>query len=109
LESALRTTEDIVSDIRSITYEGGASVTQSDSVTDPNGPFAALEATTAAGVAKVTCINGDVLTVYLPLGLIKPLAVKQVWTSVTAATGIIGYRSNPYRPVINPGTGTVLP
>lgn len=98
-----------MSDIRSITYEGAAAVTQSDSAADPNGPFAAIEATTASGLAKVTMINGDVVTVYLTQGLIKPIAIRMVWTSVTAATGIVGYRSNPYRQATNPGSGVVQP
>jgi hypothetical protein len=82
-----------------LTYKGGAAVTLSDSVDDPAlstpnalaGCFAALEATTASGLVKVTCLDGSVLTVYLTQGLIKPLQVKRVWSSVTAATGIVGY------------------
>jgi hypothetical protein len=82
-----------------LTYKGGAAVTPSDSQDDPalntaaavGGCFAALEATTGAGLVKVTTLDGSVMTVYLPLGLIKPLEVKRVWASVTAATGIVGY------------------
>ena len=98
-----------MSSVQAITYEGGAAVTQSDTTVDPNGPWAALEATTGAGSCKVTMLNGDVLTMYLPQGLIKPTAVKQVWSTGTGATGIVGYRANPYRQAMNPGGGTVLP
>jgi len=80
-----------MSDIRSISYAGGSPVTQSDTAADPAGPFASLVATTAAGVAKVTCIDGSVLTIYLLQGSIYPLEVTRVWASVTTATGILGH------------------
>jgi hypothetical protein len=99
-----------VSTIGAITYEGFVAVTQSDSAVDPSGPFAAIEATGGSGTVKVTCIDGSIGSVYLPQGLIKPIAVKQVWnTGTTGGLSIVGYHSNPYRQPINPGTGTVLP
>ena len=79
------------SDIRSISYQGGAAVTQSDATNDPAGPFAAIEATTASGSVKVTAIDGSIMTLYLPQGLIKPLEVLRVWSTGTTATGIVGY------------------
>lgn len=82
-----------MSDIRSVTYHGAYAVTESDTAADPKGPFSGLQATTAAGLAKVTCLDGSVATVYLPLGLIMPLAVSRVWSSVTAATGIVGLKA----------------
>ena len=80
-----------MSDSGAISYKGGAAVTLNDGTDDPNGPYDALEATTAAGLVKVTTFDGSVLTVYLPQGLMKPLQVKRIWSSVTAATGIVGY------------------
>lgn len=79
--------------ILSISYKGGSAVAQSDTVNDVNGPFQALEATTASGLVKVTTQDGSVLTVYLTQGLIKPLYVVRVWSSVTTATAIVGYRA----------------
>lgn len=81
-----------MSDIGAVTYRGGFAVAQSDSQPDPNGPFDALEAVTTAGAAKVTCIDGTTLTVYLAQGAVKPLAVKQVWSTGTTAAGIVGYK-----------------
>lgn len=80
-----------MSDIRAISYQGGAAVTQSDTAADPNGPFAGLSCNTAAGLAKVTCVDGSTITIYLTLGLLFPQEVTRVWSSVTAATGIVGH------------------
>jgi hypothetical protein len=80
-----------MSDIRSISYQGGTSVTQSDTTADPNGPFAAIEATSASGSVKITTVDGSVMTVYLAQGLIKPIEVTRVWSTGTTATGIVGY------------------
>ena len=79
--------------ILSISYKGGGAVTASDTANDPNGPFQSIEATTASGLVKVTTQDGSVMTVYLAQGLIKPLYVVRVWSSVTTATGIVGYRA----------------
>ncbi len=81
-----------MSDIRSVTYHGAYAVTESDTAADPKGPFSGLQATTAAGLAKVTCLDGSVATIYLPLGT-TPIAVSRVWSSVTAATGIVGLKA----------------
>jgi hypothetical protein len=81
-----------MSDIGAITYKGGAAVTPSDTAADPNGPFDALECTGTAGLAKVTCIDGSTLTVYLALGQPKALAVTRVWVTGTAATNVVGYK-----------------
>ena len=56
-----------------------------------------LQATTAAGLTKVTCGNGDVVTIYLTLGDVLPLNVVRVWSSVTAATGIVGFVAMPFK------------
>lgn len=81
------------SDIRAVTYDSAVAVTQSDTNKDPNGPFSALQATTAAGLAKVTTLRGETTTVYLQLGNPLTLAVTRVWSSVTAATGIVGFKA----------------
>ncbi len=82
-----------MSDIRAVSYLGTYAVTKSDTTPDPSGPFVALEATTAAGLAKVTCADGSIGTVYLVLGVPKTLAVSRVWSSVTTATGIVAYKA----------------
>lgn len=82
-----------MSDLGAVTYKGGAAVTPSDTTKDPNGPFEAFEATGASGLAKVTCLDGSTMTVYLVLGFPKKLAISRVWSSVTAATNIVGYKA----------------
>lgn len=84
-----------MSDIRAIAFAGGAAVTQSDTTADTAGPFAGIEATAASGLAKVTTVDGSVITVYLTQGLIKPIEVTRVWSSVTAGgLSIVGYYSS---------------
>jgi hypothetical protein len=78
-----------MSDIRAVSYQGGAAVTQSDSAADPNGPFAALSAT-GAGNAKVTCVDGSTITIAIAVGIPFPIEVTRVWSTGTAATGIVG-------------------
>jgi hypothetical protein len=81
-----------VSDIRAITYLGAFAVSQSDTVADPKGPFAAIEATSGNGLAKVLCLDGSTPTVYLTQGLVKTLGVVRVFQSVTTGgLGIVGY------------------
>lgn len=78
------------SDIRAIAWKGGAAVTVSDATKDPNGPFAGLVATSAAGVTKVTTIDGSTCLIYLSLGIPFPMGVARVWSTGTSATGITG-------------------
>lgn len=82
-----------MSDIGAVTYKGGHAVTPSDTTADTNGPFDALLATTAAGTAKVTSVDGSVLTVYLALGIPMEIACTRVWSTGTAATGITGLKA----------------
>jgi hypothetical protein len=42
-----------------------------------------------AGNLKVTCIDGTVITIPVPVGVI-PLWVKRVWTTDTTAANITG-------------------
>jgi|HubBroStandDraft_2_1064218.scaffolds.fasta_scaffold833886_1 hypothetical protein len=87
-----------MSNILAVTYEDAESVTLSNTVPDPDGPFAALQATNSAGTAKVTTIRGTPITIYLPLGTIVPLAVNQVWNTANAsAMAIVGFKANPYK------------
>jgi hypothetical protein len=95
-----------MSDIRATIYETVRPVTQSDTVSDVNGPFVAIEATTGAGLCKITTPRGDTTTVYLVLGVPKNIATSQVWSSVTAATGIVGYCAMPWKAAGKASVGT---
>jgi hypothetical protein len=89
-----------VSDILSNTYEGGAAVTQSDTVNDPAGPFAALWIGTAgSGALKVTMVNGDVVTLAgVAASGSSPLrlAVLRVWSTGTGVSNVVGLKANPF-------------
>jgi hypothetical protein len=78
-----------MSDIRAITYDDAQAITPSDTVNC--GPFVALQATTSAGIAQVTTQRGTTVEVYLPLGVIVPIAVTRVWSTHLAAAGIVGF------------------
>jgi hypothetical protein len=85
-----------MSDIMAVTYEDAVAVTVGPvGNKDANGPFAALQATTAAGTVSVMTARGRTTTIYLPLGIIVPLAVKAV-ISLGTATGVVGFLANPY-------------
>lgn len=89
-----------LSDISSVTYYGGATVTINATPQangDPNGPFAALQVTAgSSGTALVLLkgVNGPQITIYLPLGVIIPVAVFQV-LSASGASAITGLKAPP--------------
>ena len=94
--------------IQAITYEGVVAATQSDTTADPAGPFAGFFAS-VAGVVKIQTLRNDTVTLTILAGVIYPIAITRIWSSVTAASGLFGLCANPYRPAMNPGAGTVLP
>lgn len=72
--------------------EGIYLATKSDTVDDPNGPFRGI-CFDAAGAIKVTTLEGVAVTIpsgVLAAGVIHPLAVRRIWSSVTTATNIHG-------------------
>lgn len=80
-----------MSDIYAVTYEDAVAVTVGPpNNKDVNGPFAALQATTAAGTVSVLTNRGRTTTIYLPLGTIIPLAVRGV-ISLGGASGVVGF------------------
>ena len=87
-----------MSDIRAVTYEHAFSVTESDTVDDPNGPFAAVQCTAVGGTAKVHTKGGEDVTVYLALGQVLNLAITRVWSTGTASgLNLVGFRALPFR------------
>lgn len=77
-------------------YDDAVAVTASDTTDDPAGPFAAID-TGSGGTIKVRTLRGTDLTlVNRPAGVILPLAVKRVYSSVTTATSIMGYYNGEY-------------
>lgn len=66
-------------------------VTQSDVTNDPNGPFRALNVA-AAGVVRVTNLDGSTVDLYLAAGIQFGHWCKRVHSTGTTATGIIGMK-----------------
>lgn len=85
-----------MSDIQAITYTGGVAATQSDTVADPAGPFAAIQNTGASATCKITPVNGPAVTIYMVQGLIYPIATRNVWTNGGLST-VIGLVAMPFR------------
>lgn len=86
-----------MSNILATTYEAALAVTKSDTVSDPQGPFAGL-LVAVAGAVKFTDIYGnDVTTGSIAAGTVIPVATKRVWSSTTAAT-VYGLRAIPFKP-----------
>ena len=97
-----------MSTIGAVTYEGIVAVTQSDATDDTNGPFAGF-IVTVAGTIQFTNIRGGTVTLTVLAGLIYPIATKRVWSTGTTATGVYGLQSPPYKKIMDPGNGIVLP
>jgi hypothetical protein len=79
-----------------IVYDGGASVTQSDTTADAAGPFAGLMVQ-VAGLVKLTTVRGYTITVSAAVGIVVPIAVQRVWSGTTTATGITGLYAPPFK------------
>jgi hypothetical protein len=86
-----------MSDILSITYDGAAAVSPSDTVNDPAGPYAAFHTGSGGTIRVLTIAAEDTTLVSIPAGVIYPLAIKRVFSSTTTATGIVGLRAQPFR------------
>jgi hypothetical protein len=85
----------MASDIKAVTYEGGATPTQSDTTADPAGPFAAFYVG-GAGNVKVTDNLGNAITFVAPIvGQIINVAHSRVWATGTTATNIVCLNAYP--------------
>lgn len=93
--------------ILSRVYENAATVTVSDAMADPAGPFAGL-LVSVAGTLKLTAVGGGTVAFTVIAGQEVHIATQRVWSTGTSAT-VIGLVQKPYAPVLNAGTGTVLP
>lgn len=86
--------------ILSRTYETGAAVTQSDTVADPAGPFAALYfGAASAGSIKLTTVQGATLVFQnVQPGATLLVATQRVWsTTTTGSANIIGLNALPFK------------
>jgi hypothetical protein len=82
-----------MSDVGAVTYDDGVAVTPSDTVADPNGPFAAF-ATGTGGNIKVQTAKGNALVLSsCAAGIIMPMLITRVWSTGTAATGVVGLKA----------------
>jgi hypothetical protein len=84
------------STVQAVTYDFPATVTKSDSVDDPAGPFAGL-LVAVTGDVKFTPLagpqaGGSMTITGAPAGMYLHFPVKRVWSSVTSAT-VFGLRA----------------
>lgn len=77
-------------------FEGGAAATLSDTTADPAGPFAGFMATTA-GAVKVTTVRGQTVVLSAAVGIIVEVAIQRVWSTGTAAAGVVGLYRVPFK------------
>ncbi len=88
-----------MSNILASTYDNIQAVTKSDSVADPQGPYAGL-LVSVAGTLKITAVGGGVVALVVVAGQIVPVATKMVWSTGTAAT-VFGLTAIPYKPAVS--------
>jgi hypothetical protein len=69
-------------------YSGAVKITPSDSAS-LSAPVRGL-VVSVAGDVKVVMVDNTVATIYLAAGIIHPLIVTKIYSTGTAATGIIG-------------------
>jgi hypothetical protein len=81
--------------IANITYEDMADVTASDSAAVP-GNVAAGFGADVAGTITFTTLLGSKHTRTILAGLIYNIAVKQIWSTGTTATGLYVVYQSPY-------------
>ena len=77
-----------MSDIRSITYDDGVSVTPSDSADIPGGPFAAFDVGVAGDVTVTTMRGTKLLLKARNAGVIYTYAIRRIWATGTTASSI---------------------
>jgi len=81
-------------------YDAAIAVSASDSVADPQGPFAGL-LVAAAGTVKFTdSLGNTVVTDSLAAGTELRVAVSRVWSTGTSAT-VYGLRAMPFVPRVS--------
>jgi hypothetical protein len=89
-----------MSNILSRTYDGGISVTLSDTTADPKGPFAGVIVGTG-GTLKLQDNRGDTVTfAALLAGQLIQIATTRVWSTGTSAT-VFGLQAVPFKPPAN--------
>lgn len=89
-----------MSNILARTYDAALAVTVSDSVADPQGPFAGL-LVAVAGTVKFTDNQGNTVTLGSVLaGTEIHVATSRVWSTGTGAT-VYGLRAIPFKPAVS--------
>ncbi len=86
-----------MSNILATTYDAAIAVTKSDTLADPQGPFAGLFVAVAGIVRFVDGMGNEITTGSLAAGTVVPIVVTRVFNTTTAAT-VFGLRAAPYKP-----------
>jgi hypothetical protein len=91
-----------VSTINAITYEGAVPVTASDTVADPNGPFAGFFTGAGGAITVITIRNQSAAFTSLPAGVIVPVAILRVNATPAPPAGVLGLQAMPWKGKPNP-------
>lgn len=89
-----------MSNILATTYDQAIAVTKSDTVNDPQGPFAGLLVAVAGIVVFVDQGGNTVTTGSLTAGTVIPVVTARVNNTTTTAT-TYGLRAGPYQPKVS--------
>lgn len=86
-----------MSNILAITYDDAIAVTPSDTVDDPNGPFAGFFIGGTAGSVAFLTNRGHAATITPGAGVIVPIAIRRILSGGTSATNIYGVIAMPFK------------
>lgn len=86
-----------MSSILAITYDDVIAVTPSDTVDDPNGPFAGFYISGTAGTVTFLTVRGHAGIISPGAGVIVPFAIRRIYSSGTSATGVYGCIAMPFK------------
>lgn len=85
-----------MSNIQAISYEDIVSVSPSDTVVQFGTKPAAAFMAAVGGTITITTARNTKQQITINAGVIYPIAIKQVWSTGTAASSIVGLMALPY-------------
>jgi hypothetical protein len=95
-----------MSDVKAVTYEDAIALTASD--TANIGPYAAIYTGSGGNITVTTLAGTKTQLAGTAAGIIIPLAFTRLWATGTTPTNVCGMVAVPYKPSLNPGSGTVV-
>jgi hypothetical protein len=84
-----------MSDIAASAYDGAVAVTPSDTLNDPGGPFAGLYTGSGGNIKITDPVGNSTVLAGTAAGVVLPIRCVRVWSTGTAATGVVGLIGRP--------------